>query len=54
MTVQQLVQKLPAEAWVTIKNEATGKTVWSGYASGATFGDAVKGWDFTEGYIVYI
>ena len=54
MTILFLARQLTAETWVTIKAKETGKTIWSGYASGATFGDRVKDWDFSEGHIIYI
>lgn len=54
MTVRWLARNLTNETWVTIKDKKSKKTLWSGYASRATFGDRVKDWDFSEGHIIYI
>ena len=54
MAVYTLTRMLTNETWVTIKNKRTGKTLFEGYASSATFNDTVKDWDFSNGHIIYI
>lgn len=54
MAVYELTRMLTNETWVTIKAKETGKTIWSGYASAATFSDTIKDWDFSIRHIIYI
>lgn len=54
MTVGYLIRMLTKDTQVIIKDNDTGKTIWTGEAVFANFNDTVKSWDFSKEHIVYI
>ena len=54
MEVWFLVRMLTNETEVTIRDHKTGRTLYVGVASEASFNDEVKDWDFSNGHVIYI
>lgn len=54
MKVYELTRMLTNETTVTIVDRETGKVLFEGYASAASFNDKVKDWDFSKKHMIYI
>lgn len=54
MKIYELTRMLNAEVTVIIKDRKSGRTLYTGPASAATFNDVIKDWDFSKNHIIYI
>lgn len=54
MTVKFLAGKLTKETVVIIKDQDTGKTLFTGKAEKAIYDDTVKDWDFSKDHVIFV